>query len=424
MSTFDRLSVKTILLKSTGLAIVFLLLSGFVSADSNWPGWRGPQQNGHSSEADLPVRWTPESVRWRVELVGRGQSSPVILGRKIFLTSAIDRGRERVVMCLDRGDGRVLWQQVAWQGDPEPSHNMNGWASATCASDGERVFAFFGRGGGLFCYSVDGKLLWSRDLGSFESPWGTAACPVLVGDLVIQNCDADADACIVAFDKRDGHEVWRTPRDNARGWSTPIQINTGTRDELVVNGSTGVRAYDPVSGTELWFCKAFSGRGTPTVTPAGDLLHVVCGLRGDTYAIRPGGSGDITNTHMVWHSPRNTSRDLPSPIVIGSQSLVMDMRRATLTSYDIQTGQENWRRRVAEAATVGQLCATPVSWKGVAFFVGESGKTIAIRPGEDMEIVATNTVNNSDKEIFRASITPSNGELFLRSDSALYCIGK
>ena len=159
------------------------------------------------------------------------------------------------------------------------------------------------------------------------------------------------------------------------------------------------------------------------MTPAGDLLHVLCGLRGDTYAVRPGGSGDVTDTHMVWHSPRNSSRDLPSPIVIGKTSLVMDMRRAVLTAYDVESGEEKWRRRVGEAASTGQFCATPVTWDGVAFFVGEKGQTFAIRPGEDMEIVAINDVAPDSNEIFRASITPAGGQLFLRSDRVLYCIG-
>ncbi|MDG2128997.1 MAG: PQQ-binding-like beta-propeller repeat protein [Fuerstiella sp.] len=393
------------------------------SADRDWSGWRGPLQNGHATEQGLPVKWGPESVVWKTPLPGRGQSSPVVSGDRLFLTSALEDGRQRVVMGIDRRNGSVLWSHVAWTGEPEKSHGMNGWASATCVTDGARVYAFFGRGGGLFCYSVDGQLLWNKDLGRFEGPWGTAAGPLLVRDMVIQNCDADADAFIVGLDKTTGEEIWRTKREDARGWSTPILINVDGHDEVVVNGHHGVRAYDPQTGKELWFCKGFSGRGTPTVTPAGDLLHVLCGLRGDTYAVRPGGSGDVTDTHMVWHSPRNSSRDLPSPIVVGGNSLVMDMRRATLTAYDVTSGEEKWRRRVAEAATIGQFCATPVTWDGVAFFVSEKGQVFAIKPGADMEIVAVNQVGSHADEIFRASITPSSGQLFLRSDRVLYCIG-
>lgn len=392
---------------------------------ADWPRWRGPSQDGHSAEKNLPVKWESDSVTWEAAVKGKGQSSPVIVGENIFLTSALRDGEERIVVCLNRNTGKENWSQTAWTGQPEKSHNMNGWASSTCAADDERVYAFFGKGGGLFCYSHDGKKLWQKELGQFDGPWGTAACPVLVGDLVIQNCDADTDAFLVAFHKVTGEQVWKTKRPDARGWSTPILINVDGRDELVLNGHHGVRAYAPASGKELWFCAGFSGRGSPTVAYSNGIVHAVCGLRGDTYAVRPGGDGDVTKTHMLWHNPRNTSRDLPSPIVIGNLSLVMDMRRATLSAYDLETGEQRWQKRVADAARSGQFCASPVAWNGTAFFVAESGQTFAIRPtNENMEIVSVNTVEASKSEIFRASPTPSEGQVFLRSDQFLYCIGK
>jgi outer membrane protein assembly factor BamB len=403
--------------------LLTLLTCVTTTADEpDWRGWRGPN-NGQSGDETLPVTWGPEDVVWKTELPGAGQSSPVVVDNRILLTAAEDAGAKRVILCVARDTGRIVWQKTVWTGTPEPSHNMNGWASATCATDGERVYAFFGAGGGLFCCSLDGELIWNQDLGPLTGPWGTAACPVLAGDLVIQNCDADEDAHIVAFDKRTGKRVWKTVRPNARGWSTPILIQAGQRTELVVNGHHGVRAYDPKSGQELWFCQSFSGRGTPTVTPVGDLLHVISGLRGDTYAVRPGGNGNVTATHMTWHLPRNCSRDLPAPIELNGQSLVMDMRRATLTSYNVESGEENWRARVADAASTGQFCATPVAWNNTAFFVSESGTTYAIRANDGLQIVSKNTVNPGSDEIFRSAMTPDNGQILLRSNKVLYCIG-
>ena len=301
---------------------------------------------------------------------------------------------------------------------------MNGWASATCATDGERVYAFFGRGGGLFCYSLDGGLLWNQPLGEFAGPWGTAACPVIVGDLVIQNCDSDSNAFIAAFNRTSGKQVWKTDRDNFRGWSTPILIQTPVRHELVLNGHTGVQAYDPDTGKKLWFCKSFNGRGTPTVTPGHGLLYTVNGKQGDVYAIRPGGAGDVTTSHMKWHTPRQCSRDLPSPILIDKNLLVMDMRRAVLTNYDAVTGKTLWAKRVGSGSS-GQFSATPVAWNDNAFFVAESGETFVIQPTKDgMNVLHVNNVEPEDEEIFRASLTPSDGQVFLRSDRALYCIGK
>ena len=392
----------------------------FVEAQSNWPGWRGPSQDGHSSETVLPMRWTPDDMQWRVPLKGRGQSSPIIWGERIFLTTALDDGRQRVVMCLNRNDGRLLWEHVVWSGEPEASHVMNGWASASCVTDGEQVYAFFGRGGGLHCFTVEGDPLWQRDLGQFvmDAEWGTAASPVLVDGLVIQNCDADEDAHLIALDKQTGEVAWRTPRENYRGWSTPVLMETDDRRELVLNGHTGVRAYDPATGKELWYCQGFNGRGSPTVTPADGLLHVVNGLSGDTYAVRPGGKGNVTSSHMAWHAPRK-GRDLSSPIVVNGTVIISGLRAAIITAYDAQDGRELWKERVG-----GQISASPVSWNGKAFFVSEAGDTLVIDPKASQPIVAHNTVKSELDELFRSSITPSDGQVFLRSDRALYCIGQ
>src|SRR5262245_10999327 len=205
-----------------------------VAGDTNWPRWRGPQQDGHSADTNLPVKWSADNVVWKTPLPGIGQSSPIIWGDRIFLTAALDKGKERLVFCVERTSGKILWQQSAWKGNPELSHQLNGWASASCVTDGEVVVAFFGRGG-LHAYSVDGKHLWSRDLGPFESPWGTAACPILVDDRVIQNCDSDENAYLIALDKRTGKEVWRTKRRDYRGWSTPSAVEAGKRRDMVPN---------------------------------------------------------------------------------------------------------------------------------------------------------------------------------------------
>src|SRR5687768_13381535 len=206
--------IRTILI-ATAFAVVFI---HSLAADANWPQWRGPQGNGHTSELNTPIQWDANSILWQTPLQGNGQSSPVIWGDRIFLTTSLENGKQRVVFCCDKGSGKLLWEHVAWTGQPEESHKFNGWASATCATDGEIVVAFFGKGG-LHGYTVEGKHLWSRDLGSFIGPWGTAACPIIVGELVIQNGDSDQDAFIEAFDRKTGKTVWRRKRPDHRGWS-------------------------------------------------------------------------------------------------------------------------------------------------------------------------------------------------------------
>ncbi|HEY2413500.1 MAG TPA: PQQ-binding-like beta-propeller repeat protein [Pirellulaceae bacterium] len=403
----------------TNVALLFVgFLPALTHAESNWPRWRGPEQNGHSAETNLPVKWTASNVVWKTTLPGTGQSSPIIWGDRIFLTSALEKGAERVVFCVDRKSGKILWQQIAWKGQPEKSHVMNGWASASCVTDGEVVVAFFGIGG-LHAYTVEGKPLWSKDLGKFESPWGVAACPILVDNKVIQNCDADSEACLIAFEKRTGKEVWRTTRKDYRGWSTPIEIDTGKRHELVLNGHEGVQAYDPATGREFWFCKSPVGRGEPTVTPAGDGLCIVNGLKGgEIYSVRPGGSGDVTETKMIWHTPRRGARDTPSPIVVGDYITVIDMD-GTATCYSAKDGHIYWKDRLE-----GKYSGSPIAAAGLIYFLNEDGKTTVIKPGPKLDVVAENQLPAAKEEIFRATLTPLGGQLFARSTTVLYCIGK
>jgi outer membrane protein assembly factor BamB len=406
------------------LHLPFLIaLSAFVpwvaaaGAETNWPRWRGPQENGHTTETDLPVKWSADNIVWKTPLPGIGQSSPIVWGDRIFLTSGLDQGKERLVLCVDRKDGKILWQKSAWKGEPEPIHRMNCWASPTCVTDGQIVVAFFGRGG-LHAYTVEGQPLWSKDLGRLEGPWGTAACPVMIDDVIVQNCDADVDAYIAAFDKKTGNEVWRTKRRDHRGWSTPILVELPSRRELVLNGDEGPQAYDPATGKELWFCKSVSGRGEPTVTPAGELLCVVNGLSGDIYSVRPGGDGDVTDSRMAWHTPRSGGRDCPSPIVVGQFIIVSDMG-GVATCYDAVDGHIYWKERLG-----GKISGSPIAAGGLVYFLTEDGKTIVIEPGPKFQIVAENEIPAGKDEIFRASLAPSGGQLFLRSTSVLYCIGK
>ncbi len=388
-----------------------------LAAETNWTRWRGPQGNGHTDQK-LPVQWSEQDVVWRTDLPGRGQSSPVVWGDRIFLTAALEDGRERVVLCLNRKDGRILWQKTAWTGSPEKTHAMNPWASATCATDGQRVVAFFGKGG-LHCYDMEGNKLWSRDLGSFEGPWGTAASPIIVGDLVIQNCDADETAYLLGVDKQTGADVWRTPREAVRGWSTPIVVENNGRTELVVNGHVGINAYDPQSGKELWFCKGSTGRGTPTLAAYKDILISVCGRPGEMVAVRGGGQGDVSGTHEAWRTARRGGRDLPSPTVVGDHLMVLSFRPGIASCYDAASGNELWKERLA-----GEFSASPIVANGMLFIPNEQGETFVIRPGEKLDVVARNRVNSKPEEIFRASLAPSDGQLLLRSDRALYCIGK
>lgn len=401
-----------------GLMSVFLSRAAS-AAEGDWPQWRGPSSDGHTTETNVPVKWDEKSVVWKTALPGIGQSSPVIAGDRIFLTSALENGRQRVVFSVDRKNGKILWQETVWDGEPEKSHQMNGWASATCATDGKYVVAFFGKGG-IHCFDVEGKKQWSIDIGQFPGVWGTGASPLIVGDLVIQNCDAEGESSITAFHKRTGDVVWKTARDKLPrgGWSSPVLVDAGDRREIVVNGEDFASAYDLETGKKLWFCKTFIGRGEPTATPGNGLIYMLNGKSGDFYALKPGGNGDVTKTHMAWHTPRKTGRDQPSPIVIGNYIQVVSME-GMATCYDATNGQELWKERLG-----GNFTSSPIAANGLAYHQSNEGETVVIKPGPKLDIVARNTLPAAKDEIFRASLTPSRGQMFSRSTKVLYCLGK
>ena len=402
------------------VVMVFAAVGTGRAADtpSSWPRWRGPRGDGHSTQTVLPGEWSGSNVAWKTPLPGTGQSSPIIWGDRIFLTSALEKGNKRVAFCVDRNSGKLLWEHTAWTGPPGQSHSMNGWASASCATDGKHVYAFFAEGGGIHCYSPDGKPVWHKEIGTWDNRWGSASCPVLSGDAVIQVCDSDNNAFITALDRRSGKEIWKTKRDNFRGWSTPILVRAGDREELVVNGHSAVCAYDPKTGRELWRSRNRNGRGTPTVTPGHGLLFVTNGVRPELYAVKPGGQGDVTDARVAWRTPR-TGRDIPSPIVVGDYLLVVGLRGGILGCYEARTGKELWMARLGT-----NFSASPVSWGGLAFFLNEAGVTYVVRPGTKPDIVRQNRLEPGAGEIFRASITPLDGQLFIRSNKVLYCIGR
>lgn len=400
------------------LSVLALTAVSSASAAEPWAQWRGPHGDGQITQAAPPTKFTPANIVWKAALPGIGQSSPIVWDDRVFLTSWENLGAKRLVFAVDRATGKLLWTKTAWTGSPEPSHKMNGWASASCVTDGERCYAFFGKGGGLFCYSRDGEKLWDLPLGDFDGPWGTAACPVLFGNLVIQNCDAEANAQLIGVDKLTGKIVWSTPRENYRGWSTPLLLPLGNRTQAIINGHTGVRSYDPETGKELWFCAGFAGRGEPSATPDNEgRLIMVNGLQGDVYAVKADGKGDVTATKRLWNTPRKTRRDLPSPAVVGKHALVMAMA-GILTDYDTATGKVLWEERVE-----GDYSASPVVVDGKAIFVAEAGELVVVDPNAATHVVSRSSVGAPQDEVFRSSLAAHDGQWLLRSDKALYCIG-
>jgi outer membrane protein assembly factor BamB len=280
---------------------------------SNWPRFRGPAGDGHSPEGNLPTAWGPKNqVAWRTKLPGAGASSPVVWGDRIFLTAALDKGHKRILLCVNRKDGSIRWQRTVSSGNPGPTHALNHHASSTCVTDGVHVWSFFGKGG-LFCHSVEGGLVWERQVGDFLSVWGTAASPILHGDRLIVNCDQDSEltsvpakelpskASLLAVHKLTGKTIWQTPRFASRGWSTPVVVRAPDgREQLVLNGPDGVHGYDPQNGRDIWVSRRQVLFGEPSVVAGHGLIFALSGRPGPMVAVRQGGAGDVTDKLTAW----------------------------------------------------------------------------------------------------------------------------
>lgn len=413
--------LRKLVVRCIPIALVCCFSAFSVAAEPpvNWDRLGGPKGDFQADDDRIPTKWDAGNVVWKSEIGGVGQSSPVTWGDRIFLTSSESAGGKvsRIVLALDRATGDVVWRKTVATGPGENVHKMNSYASASCATDGERVVAYFGPGG-LHCLDLDGKKLWSLDLVKPTGPFGFGGSPIILGDLVIQNCDAEGPSYLIAVNKENGETVWKATRKNSPkgGWSTPILIDTGKRKELVMNGEFGVQAYNPSTGEDLWFCKSFNGRGTPMPAWANGVLVLINGKPGDAYGVRPGGTGDVTATHMAWHTRRGGGRDLSSPVAVGEFAFVVNMKGVG-TLYRASSGEEVWVDRVG-----GNYSATPLVANGLIYVIDEAGTTNIIKPGAKLDVIAKNPLGDVGDEIFRSSPTPSRGQLLLRSNKSLYCV--
>lgn len=409
-----------------------------IAADSsaaNWPCWRGPAQDGHSSDTRVPLKWSAsENLKWQVDLPGFGNSSPIVWGDRIFLTSATKDGNERWVLCLDRKHGKMLWQKSVGKGfPPEKTHNWNTHASATCVTDGERVYAFFGNPG-VYCFDLDGKQLWQQSIGKLgcATGWGiSGASPVLCDDLLIINGDHGGlgsqkdergsdfgPSYLWAFNKQTGEIVWKTPRNQGMGWSTPLVLDVKGRREIIINSPHGVWSYEPKTGKELWHA---TGRGKEElfgeIAPVWDReqLYAFTGRPGPAMAIRLGGNGDVSDSHVTWKIRRG-DRDVSSPILVDGIIYQID-RKGVLVCFDAKTGERVWSQRLG-----GEPCASFLYVRGKVMILDDTGKATLFEPGRQFKLVQTNKLGDSD--VFRASPAIVDGQLLIRSDRRLYCVAE
>lgn len=433
------------------VAVAILLVASGVCAEANWPQFRGPSA-GLVEDGILPVTWSvTENVAWVVEIPGRGWSSPIVWGERIFITSAVseadaeapkkglylggnrdtasDKTHRWMVYCIDLAGGKILWEQVAHKGVPRhPLHIKNTYASETPVTDGERIYAYFGNMG-LFCYDLDGKPLWSKEFASLKTSnnWGTAASPVLYEDkLFIQN-DNDEQSFLAALDKKTGEQIWRVERDEKSNWATPYIWKNQQRTELVTAARGKIRSYN-LDGQLLWELGGMSSIVIPTPLAEHGLLYVTSGYVGDKkrpiFAIRPGAQGDITlgdnetsNQYVAWCQKQGGPYN-PSPIVYGDHLYVL-YDRGFLSCYEARTGKEVYsRQQIAAGATA--FTTSPWANDGKLFCLSEDGDTFVIQTGPEFKVLGRNALN----EMCMATPAAVRGSLIIRTLTRLYRIGK
>jgi outer membrane protein assembly factor BamB len=393
----------------------FLLAISAVSA-ADWPGWRGPGANGVSDEKKLPVHWSAtENVRWEVPLQGAGVSAPVVSGGRVFLTASDGRLNDRLhVFCYDRADGRELWHvRLFGSAQPEGYFPPGGMAVPTPAADGKHVYCLFGTGD-LACLDLDGKPVWVRSLtqeyGPFRNRWGMAASPVLVDGTLFVLVDHWGPSYLLAVDPKTGKNRWRTDRDASVNWSSPLPAKVNGKTQVVVAGTYKVQGYALETGSELWTVAGLRMQCIPSPVAQGDRVLAVSGRQGDTLAIRLDGD---RGADVVWKSPRG-SPYVPSPVCYGGEYYLIE-DEGFATCLGLATGKVLWRERMG-----GRYHASLVAGDGKVYYTSLEGVVSVVQAGPKFKLLARNQMG----EAIVASPAISDGEIFLRGEKHLFCIGR
>lgn len=405
----------------TCLLLVSAIFGGACARADNWPGWRGPDRSGVSTEENLPLHWSnTENVTWKVALPGSGIASPIVFGERIFVTESDGHRLGNLhVICLSRDDGRELWHRQFWGTAPTLYHQQkSSMATPVPVTDGQHVFAFFGTGD-VFCLTVEGELVWQRSLadefGAFENRFAASSSPLLYEDLLIVQCDHYGASYIVAIDQATGADRWKVDRPECwLSWSSPqlVRDNKSGRFELLALGSHKLDALDPKTGAALWTVRGMSRECIPTPVFGDGLIYAVSGPKYPTFAIRPGGSGDVTETNVVWTNPRG-GPFVPSAIFVRGMYYMVD-DAGVVTCIIAKNGQRAWQGRLP-----GRYTASPVAGAGSIYFTNEDGTTLAIAAGETK---LRETARSALGEPVFASPAISNGSFYIRTSKGLYRI--
>ena len=439
-----------------GLFSAVLLLPGFC-AGQNWPSFRGPAGSGVAEGYTTPSTWdaqTGQNIRWKTYVPGLGHSSPVIWGDRVFVTTAVkDEGESRLkvglygdvksekeenafswrIYCIDRKDGRILWDRQSHTGKPRVKrHPKSSHANPTPCTDGNCVIAFFGSEG-LYCYDMEGNLIWEKDLGTldwgyYRSPpaqWGGGSSPVINGDMVILQCDVQKDSFIAALNLRDGSQLWKTPRDDVPTWGTPTVYAAERQSQIIVNGYRHIGGYDINTGREIWKMKGGGDIPVPTPIVAGGLVYITNahGRMSPIYAVRLSARGDISlkdgesdNEHIAWSYSRGGNY-IPTPIVYRDH-LYCCSDTGRLSCLDAATGRQIYQEKISTSSVA--FSASPVAADGKLYCASEKGDIFVVEAGPVFKSIAVSSM----LETCMATPAVSQGVIFFRTRHHLVAVGE
>jgi outer membrane protein assembly factor BamB len=398
--------------------LIFIISSLCVTQAQNWPCWRGPNGDGTSTETNLPVKWdSVTNVVWKIPVPGTGYSSPVIWKDKLFLVTALDATQEKVLLCYDCKNGKLLWQKTVLKTKFENKHDNNSFASGTPSTDGNLVYVSFldVKDVVVAAYDFSGKQVWLQRPGTFFSPHGYSCSPVIFEDKVIINGDSQGDSFVAALDKTDGHIVWRIMHDKpAHSFSTPIFRKMAGKMQMIFCGNKEIAGYNPVDGSKYWFVTGPSEDfcSSPVYNEKSGLVLVSSAwpVR-NLVAIKPDGEGDVTGSKIVWQTKKGAFY-VPSPVCTDDY-LFTTMTTGQVHCIEVASGKIMW---VYEN---GAQYSSPVLANGLVYMPNDEGVITIIKPGPQYEEVAKNLLG----EKMYASPAISNGKIYIRSFQHLFCIG-
>ena len=400
--------------RSAFVALTLTLLVPRSVLAEDWPQFRGPGGQGHSTARNLPLTWSEEkNIAWKVPVAGRGWSSPAIEGDQIWLTSALDDGRSLRAMCFDRRTGRLVHDREVFRLEDAGSiHSKNSHASPTPIIDGRYVYVHFGAHG-TACLSRDGQVVWRTQQLKHNHRHGPAGSPILFEELLILSCDGTDVQFVVALDSRTGKIRWRRDRDGLMAFSTPLLLEVDGVPQVISTGGHFAAAYDARNGREIWRLHYGDGYSLIPRPVFGEGLVFICSGFDSAvlYAVRPGGRGDVTDSHVAWSLRRGVPLT-SSPLLIGRELYLVN-DRGIASCLDARTGRSHWRERIG-----GGFSASPVVADGRIYMTNEAGVTTVLAPGTVFKKLAANSLDGRTL----ASPAVAGEAMYIRTEHHLYRI--